>query len=421
VALALVTFDEIPAVSSADTWMIHLFELDAAQMSRYFESCLTLNEIGERVWSNPMCETPEHVGIKLCLPAVAAFGLAWSFLLVFPVPFVFPVAWRGDLGAFLVMMVLVLEVSAMVLGIISLVIIEKGGGRLVGRRYAKCGIILPIVLFVVGIVMPMLARNRVIPNRITCGSKLSSLGKAMLIYSNDYEDRLPKAGGKNSQWASSIPNWRATKRSDAYGMSGPEGQGTTSIGSSLYLLIKYTDVKPNQFVCPQSEHPASEFALSQYDGLAEDVELFDVWDFGPNPIRHYDYTYHAPFDGPALTMSADPATAVAADLNPWIPDRAHRRRDFTAFLPDTSPWQGSLEQARSGNSSVHQADGQNVLFLDAHVGFEKRPYCGKDDDNVYTMQKGEERVRGTAPVPYDCRPANKQDSLLLHDPPTSQE
>ena len=42
-----------------------------------------------------------------------------------------------------------------------------------------------------GIMMPALARTRQIAQRMVSGTNLSSVGKACLIYANDYDDKLP--------------------------------------------------------------------------------------------------------------------------------------------------------------------------------------------------------------------------------------
>ena len=88
---------------------------------------------------------------------------------------------------------------AVIFGIISLVKIEKSGGRLKGKGLAIGGIasapaILIVTFFL--IMLPALGRVREMANRVVCGSNMSGLGKAMLIYSNDWDDRYPTG----SQW-----------------------------------------------------------------------------------------------------------------------------------------------------------------------------------------------------------------------------
>ncbi len=88
---------------------------------------------------------------------------------------------------------------------------------------------------------------------------------------------------------------------------------------------------------------------------------------------------NAPAYSFALTTSSDPGMAIAADRNPWLSNPLIQiLTDF--ILPPT----GTPEQQMNGNSTSHGEEGQNVLFLDSHVGFEKRSYCAIEDDNIYT-------------------------------------
>ncbi|MBN2020028.1 MAG: DUF4190 domain-containing protein [Sedimentisphaerales bacterium] len=107
---------------------------------------------------------------------------------------------------------------AFILGIISLVMITKSKGQLKGTGFAVAGIVtpvvaLPFVALVMGIMMPALARTRMIVYRMNCGENLAGLGKAMLLYSGDNNDKFPSC----EQWCD--------------------------------LLIEYEDVDPNQFRC----------------------------------------------------------------------------------------------------------------------------------------------------------------------------
>jgi len=92
-------------------------------------------------------------------------------------------------------------IPAIILGTVGLVKISKSAGKLKGNGFAIAGIVVPAVsaLFVLplmlGIMMPALARTRQIAFRMVCGANMSGLGKAMLVYSNDYND-IPTA----SKW-----------------------------------------------------------------------------------------------------------------------------------------------------------------------------------------------------------------------------
>jgi prepilin-type N-terminal cleavage/methylation domain-containing protein len=293
-------------------------------------------------------------------------------------------------------------------------------------------VVIAIIALLMGILMPALARVRQLAFRMTCGTNLSGIGKAMLIYANDYEDELPKAGGRNNSWSNAIPQWNALNRRDAYGISGTNGDGTVTISSNFYLLVKYAEVTPKQFVC-KGESDAREFKLGEMSQAAPPgFELIDAWDFGPYvgqteaPANYCSYSYHAPFSNYSLTISHEPTMAVAGDRNPWlVPGRIEETgRSFADFIPDEGMTKnsGTSETAKVGNADSHQGDGQNVLFLDSHVGFEKRAFCGTDNDNIYTYQTSVQTaatdLKGNMPTAYNYTTSmikSRRDSLLLQD------
>ena len=305
-------------------------------------------------------------------------------------------------------------IPAIILGIVSLVRIEKSGGSLTGRGFAIAGIVvpsvsLPLIALLMGIMMPALARTRQVAFRMVCGTNLSGIGKAMLIYANDYEDELPRAGGRNSMWSKNIPNWQASNRYAAYGLNADGSGGQANISSCFYLLVKYCEVTPKSFIC-KGDTGATEFRTS--DEGAGNMGLIDLWDFGPEPSKHCSYSYHMPFGLYALTTSSEPGLAVAADRNPWQDSPSATAKHYPGiYNPD-----GGRMAVRAGNAITHQEDGQNVLFVDCHVGFEKRPFCGINDDNIYTFWDGGDIRRGAPPM-IGSEPQDRLDSLLVHDGP----
>jgi hypothetical protein len=278
-------------------------------------------------------------------------------------------------------------------------------------------LLLVLLVLLALIFVPEFARVRVTPTGNRCGVHLSGIGKAMMVYANDYGDRLPRAGGRESAWGPRTPDWAASDRSEAFGLSGANGSGgQASISASLYLLVKYEEVVPELFVCPH-EKSTKKFTLQRY-GI-RDKKLTDLWDFGPNPPDHCSYAYQMVY-GPEeykITLSSDPGLALAADRNPWIDSPFRKARRFADFQPDIKPYKGTTDDARAGNCFAHGGDGQRVLFLDIHVEFAHRAFCAVEDDNIYTSWDGDDRVRGTPPVPCESQPADAADSLLVNDPP----
>ena len=100
-------------------------------------------------------------------------------------------------------------------------------------------VVIAIIALLMGILMPALARVRQLAFRMTCGTNLSGIGKAMLIYANDYEDELPRAGGRNSTWgATPVWNggcpvtWRSTSTADWHRRTRPRSARASTCWSS---------------------------------------------------------------------------------------------------------------------------------------------------------------------------------------------
>ena len=267
-----------------------------------------------------------------------------------------------------------------------------------------------VCLFALAVIGPAMQMSRFEEYRIACATNLSNIGRAMLIYANDYEDEFPRSGGRNSVWGPTIPDWRAYNRFMAYGLSADGSGGQANISSCFYLLVKYAEVTPSTFVCP-GDAGTTEFKLADVDMGFSGLRLIDLWDFGPEPGKHCSYAYHMPFGLYALTTSNEPGMAIAADRNPWMDSPAATAKHFPGmFIPD-----GGRLSVKYGNAIAHEEEGQNVLFLDLHVAFEDRSFCGIHDDNIYTSWDGGDIRMGNPPT-LGSMPQGRMDSLLVHDP-----
>jgi prepilin-type N-terminal cleavage/methylation domain-containing protein len=260
-------------------------------------------------------------------------------------------------------------------------------------------VVIAIIALLMGILMPALSKVRQLAFRLVCGTNLSGIGKAMLLYANDHSDDFPRAGSRTSTWTPGGVIYDAPNRQAAYGLNANGLEGKATITSSLYLLIKYTEVTPKSFIC-KGDTNVKEFK----PGNNTDMTL--LWDFGQTGTDHCSYSYHLPYCQYPLRTSGDPGLAVAADPTPWI----DKDRNWTGFEPTKGK-----DIAKLGNAITHQEEGQNVLFLDSHVQFETIACCAINEDNIYTTQLSNGDVKKGVKPGINSLPLNRVDSLLVDD------
>jgi len=73
----------------------------------------------------------------------------------------------------------------------------------------------------------------------------------------------------------------------------------------------------------------------------------------------------------------DPRVVLGADNNNGS-DPAYHESSGDTMVPTYDSMKSYV------NSTNHTKEGQNVLYADSHVSFEKSPYVGIDGDNIYT-------------------------------------
>ena len=66
--------------------------------------------------------------------------------------------------------------------------------------HADTLVIAAVCLILILLVPVLFARPREAAVRRLCSANLAQIGKAMLVYANDYEDELPRSGGRTTAW-----------------------------------------------------------------------------------------------------------------------------------------------------------------------------------------------------------------------------
>ena len=305
-------------------------------------------------------------------------------------------------------------------------------------------VVIAIIAMLMAILMPALGKVRRLAQRLICGTNLKGLGTACMVYSNDNDEEYPIAGGKGTN------EWASKDSQDDY-WDVPDfdwsGDQNMTISASQYLLVREADVSPKQFVCQSSDQ--KEFTGSEaQDFNGEKPDLTELWDFGGKegtddeyPQKCVSYAYQQPYEVNGNTAyplsSTDQAgMVIMADKNPWfdpsLTEGTPTNDDYMNYVdqinmgtdPGDDKWD-ELEkwEVQIANSNAHMREGQNVLYNDGHVAFEKRSDVGVQNDNIYTPMIGagptwsqaEKRTGEEKNQVGKSRPKNNEDNVLLCD------
>jgi len=273
-------------------------------------------------------------------------------------------------------------------------------------------VVIAIIALLMGILMPALARVRQVAYRMMCGTNLAGIGKAIMLYAQENEENYPRAGSKyDTSWDTDgrLPRWDGQNAITAFTRS-----SFATVTSNFYYLIKYTEVPPKQFNC-KGDTGSRVFKLS--DTYTTLLDLTEAWDFGPGakgadvrePGEYCSYSLQFPFtfdDTIGISKgrktvfigsTSHNASPLAGDRNPYLDKNAKEYLDGVIDTQDPPTWNTQIidtgvyyDADKTGNSAAHQREGQNVLFNDIHVRFQKYPNCGIENDNIWKCWSVEE-------------------------------
>ena len=222
-------------------------------------------------------------------------------------------------------------------------------------------------LLIVALLLALFARAapkaREAANRVRCARQLKNLAMSIALYYNENKGAFPR-----TTYVPDAP-LTAYTGSQALDPFGPGGPAANDVTAGIFLLIRTQDIPSFIFVCPSTDFSQWNFngKYSQY-----------VSNFPGN--QNLAYSYANPYPSAQAHQSGydlSPKTradfVIAADMNPG-----------GAIFPTLTP-QSPPAQLRGGNSKNHGGDGQNVLYAGWHVEFRQTPFCGANEDCIYTV------------------------------------
>lgn len=246
-------------------------------------------------------------------------------------------------------------------------------------------VVVAIIALLISILLPSLQRARELSKRTVCAANVRGIGQACKIYSNeDPEDLFPLVPYDVTKTQFSYTSQIGVSRSVITNTSSQSASTTRC----MWMLVRGSaggSVTVKQFRCPSSD-----------DSVDDTEDLIRYYDFkGYGTIS---YGYQVPYGAQNQTRpseSIDIRMGLIADKGPFstgasitpdtplnynlpnttYPQNVNEKRLIEKWIPFNSPNHGGR-----GNG-----EGQNVLFGDSHVSFERRPIVGVDEDNIYAV------------------------------------
>lgn len=230
-------------------------------------------------------------------------------------------------------------------------------------------VIIAIMVLLMSIVAPTLAKIQQQARQTACGTNLHGLSQAMQLYGQNGQGLFPAICSMSENGSMYLFN-------PANRTAAPSTTGIPSPTVDLWAIVRRAYTVPKQFLCPATKDEGD----PAQDPLA-------YYDFQELTNLSYGYQYQHDPDVGILGPDSDPMSPLMADGNPYIKGGISP----TDFADDR------MSRFR-GNSRNHpNTAGQNVLYVSGHVVFERGPDIGlsgnvatgltisRGRDHCYTM------------------------------------
>lgn len=270
-------------------------------------------------------------------------------------------------------------------------------------------VVVAIIALLISILLPSLSRARELAKRSVCASNLRGIGQGMHIYSNDNVEWFPHhfytSNVSNTSPATGGVDYVEWMGSERFSIKFPNSTASSPTAShpsrSLFLLIISGQSTPGQFICPSSgdseddlRNRGSDATTGQESAAQPGRTRFD--------FRGYPYlsfSYQVPYGRRGKpNQKLDVRMPISADKSPYFSAKTEHNATLTTSDMRTAGvnpptafgtvvqdiLRKSNDDWRPYNSQNHNGEGQNVLYVDGHADFQKKPIVGVNNDNIYT-------------------------------------
>jgi prepilin-type N-terminal cleavage/methylation domain-containing protein/prepilin-type processing-associated H-X9-DG protein len=262
-------------------------------------------------------------------------------------------------------------------------------------------VVVAIIALLISILLPSLSRARELAKRAVCSANLRGIGQSQHIYANDNAESFPTehhaqpgAGTDETNAVSYVGQIANAGYTQAVSTT-TSLQTNQNPSRSMFMMVVQGQSTPKQFICPSSGD--TEDNLRNLVGATEQAAQPGINRYDFKGYNTLSYGYQLPFGRKGKPREGlDSRMPVNADKGPFfdvgtsasngtVPDRASSVNPANFGTADQI-LRADADRWRPYNSRNHNGEGQNMLFVDGSVRFEKKPITGVNSDNIYTYQ-----------------------------------
>lgn len=292
-------------------------------------------------------------------------------------------------------------------------------------------VVVAIIALLISILLPSLSRARELAKRAVCSANLRGIGQSQHIYANDNQESFPTethaqpGAGTDEQHAVTYVQQIANAGYSSAVSTVASLSSNQNPSRSMFIMVVQGQSTPKQFICPSSGD--TEDNLRNLVGATEQAAQPGINRYDFKGYNTLSYGYQIPYGRKGKPREGlDSRMPVNADKGPFfdvgtsaangtVPDRATTVTPANFGTADQI-LRADADRWRPYNSRNHNGEGQNLLFVDGSVRFEKKPIVGVNNDNIYTYQNPgytfENSLVGAAPI-NGRGPRTDTDSVIV--------